>query len=68
MRASLRQILPTILPALLISGAYFAFPGHRQDYVGHYSAGFGATLAALAIALKEVPEQWFTECVPARVL
>jgi hypothetical protein len=68
MLTSLRQILPTILPALVIGSGYFAVLGHRHDYLGHFSAGFGATLAALALAFKEVPDQQFQERVPARVL
>lgn len=68
MFASLRPILPTVLPAMFIGLAYLTFLGDRHDYLGHYSAGFGATLAALAIAFKEVPDQRFIERVSARVL
>jgi hypothetical protein len=68
MLASLRSILPTFLPALFIGAGYLVFLGYRHDYLGHYAAGFGATLAALAVAVKEVPDQRFRERVPARVL
>jgi hypothetical protein len=34
----------------LVAVLFLAFLGHRSDYVGHYLAGFGATLGALGLA------------------
>ena len=68
MLASVRSILPTVLPALIIGAGYLAFLGYRHDYLGHYAAGFGGTLAALAVAFKEVPDERFLARIPARAL
>jgi hypothetical protein len=64
MREQLRAISPTILPASVVGIAYLVCLGHRHDYLGHYAAGFGATLAALAIAMEKIPESRFAERSP----
>jgi hypothetical protein len=39
---------------LVAAAGFLLFLGHRSDYVGHFLAGFGATLGALGLVL-EVP-------------
>ncbi len=36
-----------VVGAVVTAGAYFIFLGHRSDLLGHYLAGFGATLLLL---------------------
>ena len=38
-----------IVSAVVMTGAYFAFLGHRNDLLGHHLAGFGATLLLLCM-------------------
>jgi hypothetical protein len=33
--------------------------GHRRDYLGHYAAGYGGTLSALAVVLAAIPAARF---------
>jgi len=66
--SGLRQILPAVIPAALVGVGYLAFLGYRHDYLGHYAAGYGATLAALAVATKEIPDQRFLQQAPGRIL
>ncbi len=40
-----------ILAALVTGTVYLVFLGHRKDYIGHYSAGMGATLLLLCAFL-----------------
>lgn len=68
MREHLRAIAPTILPASIVGVAYLVFLGHRHDYLGHYAAGFGGTLTALAIAMEKVSETRFEQKAPFWVL
>lgn len=68
MREYLRAIAPTILPASIVGIAYLVFLGHRHDYLGHYAAGFGGTLTALAIAVERIPENRFSEKSPIWIL
>ena len=42
------QVLRNVIVSAVVSGAaYLAFLGHRSDYLGHFLAGFGATLLLL---------------------
>ncbi|MCA9187345.1 MAG: hypothetical protein R3E01_35190 [Pirellulaceae bacterium] len=47
----LRTILTTAVVGSVSAAVFLVFLGHRTDYVGHYSAGFGGTLVALAIGV-----------------
>ena len=43
-------VLRNLMVAALVTGAaYLVFLGNRSDYLGHYLAGFGATLLLLCI-------------------
>ena len=44
-----------IIPAAVVAWLYHADLGHRRDYLGHYAAGYGGTLCALACGLVLVP-------------
>ncbi|MBI4614109.1 MAG: hypothetical protein HY720_10910 [Planctomycetes bacterium] len=44
-----REMAFACVPALVLAIAFLALAGHRKDYLGHYAAGFGATLAALLV-------------------
>ncbi len=44
---------------LVLAAAYYVFLGHRDDYLGHYLAGFGATLGTLALAVSALPTARF---------
>ncbi len=35
--------------------------GHRRDYLGHYAAGYGGTLSAIAIVLAAIPATRFEQ-------
>jgi hypothetical protein len=50
-RASAVAVLPALVTALLF---YLAL-GHRRDYLGHFAAGYGATLCAAAVHLAALP-------------
>ena len=47
----LRNVLTTSVSGLVTCAAFLYFLGHRTDYVGHYSAGFGGTLIAIGIGV-----------------
>lgn len=47
----MRTVLTTFVSGLITCAAFLYFLGHRTDYVGHYSAGFGGTLLALGIGV-----------------
>ncbi len=44
-----------IIPTVVVSILYYALFPDRMDYVGHYAAGYGGTLSALAVALSQMP-------------
>jgi uncharacterized membrane protein len=59
----------SILPALAVSLLYYLLLGYRRDYLGHFAAGYGATLTATALLLAIVvtalsPDQ-FRHIVPS---
>ena len=50
-----QPLLSTSLFALLVSLTYVFFLGYRRDYLGHFAAGYGGTLCAVAAALAAIP-------------
>ncbi|MGN6546811.1 MAG: hypothetical protein ACTHK7_17275, partial [Aureliella sp.] len=42
--------------------------GHRRDYLGHYAAGYGGTLAFLALMLALIPENRFARLAGLSIL
>ena len=68
MRRNLWPILPTVLPAAFVGILYLSLFGYRGDYLGHFAAGFGATLATLAIAVVKIPDSLFSQRCAGRVL
>jgi hypothetical protein len=49
--AMARLVTLVVGPALLMSAAFLLVHADRRDYLGHFAAGYGATLAWLAIAI-----------------
>lgn len=49
-----------IVSAVVTGGAYLTFLGHRSDYLGHFLAGFGATLLLLCalVWMRKQPIGW----------
>lgn len=54
-------LLIAIIPALIVGVLYEMFLGHRHDYVGHFLAGYGATLAAGMLSLRVLPAESFEQ-------
>lgn len=54
-----RELAIAIIPPLLVGVVFELFLGHRHDYTGHFAAGFGGTLGALMVWLKEMPIERF---------
>ena len=50
-----RTLLVALLPALVIAVLFRWFLGHRSDYLGHYAAGYGGSLAAMTLVLAALP-------------
>ncbi|HEY2249927.1 MAG TPA: hypothetical protein VGH74_02660 [Planctomycetaceae bacterium] len=67
-RRNIWPILPTVVPAGFIGVLYLLLFGYRGDYLGHYAAGFGATLAVLAISVEKLPDNLFVQRCAGRVL
>jgi hypothetical protein len=55
------NLLLGIVPALLVSLAFYFLLGHRRDYLGHYAAGYGGTLCAIAIVFAAIPATHFAQ-------
>ena len=54
-----RTLLVTLLPAIGVA-VLFRWPlGHRSDYLGHYAAGYGGSLAAMTLVLAALPAKRF---------
>ncbi len=58
----------SILPALFVSLLFYGLLGHRRDYLGHYAAGYGGTLSAIAIVLAALPATAFERMAPLVVV
>lgn len=59
-----RPILMAWIPAIILGGFYFALLGYRRDYLGHYAAGYGATLAGLCAVQAAIIPQRYTQLAP----
>ena len=46
-----RTLLWMVAPALLIAIVFHIALGHRSDYLGHYAAGYGGTIAGMMFLL-----------------
>lgn len=55
MKSQAATIAVVVLPAVVASVGYQLFLGHRRDYLGHFAAGYGGTLALIAVALAMIP-------------
>lgn len=53
-----REIL-AVAPALGASLLFWLFLGHRHDYLGHFAAGYGASLCAMLVWLKSLTREQF---------
>lgn len=54
-------LVVSIVPTLLVSLLFYGLLGHRRDYLGHYAAGYGGTLCAIAIILAAIPATKFRQ-------
>lgn len=52
-----KTLIFTAAPPALACLLYYLFLGHRSDYLGHYAAGYGGTLSALALLLAIIPRR-----------
>ena len=48
-------LVVAIVPTFFVSLLFYVLLGHRRDYLGHYAAGYGGTLSAIAIVLAAIP-------------
>ena len=48
------RLLLAIAPALAIGALFELFLGHRHDYTGHLLAGYGGTLGAFMVWLRQL--------------
>ena len=44
----------SIVPAVAVGVVFEVFLGHRHDYTGHFLAGYGASLAFMMFALRQL--------------
>lgn len=49
-------LVHALLPAAMMSLAYYLFLGQRRDYLGHFAAGYGGTLIAIVLAWMVLPQ------------
>jgi hypothetical protein len=56
---SSRLLLISIVPAVASGALFELLLGHRHDYTGHFSAGYGATLAVYMVWLKQLRTSQF---------
>ena len=54
-----RAVIVAVVPAFVVAMLYYLLLGHRRDYLGHYAAGYGGTLSALAVVLSTIPANRF---------
>ncbi|MBI2479977.1 MAG: hypothetical protein HYV60_15505 [Planctomycetia bacterium] len=54
-------LVVSIVPIVLVSLLFYVLLGHRRDYLGHYAAGYGGTLSAIAIVLAGIPTAKFQQ-------
>jgi len=52
-RPSFREPV-AVVPVLAVCVIYWWFLGHRRDYLGHFAAGYGASLCAMLVWLKSL--------------
>lgn len=53
-----RLVSVSIIPAGCMLFLYECFLGHRQDYAGHFAAGYGATFVILIMWLSVRSASW----------
>lgn len=54
-------LVVSIVPTTLVSLLFYTLLGHRRDYLGHYAAGYGGTLSAIAVVLAAIPAARFEQ-------
>ena len=54
-----RALLLTIVPAAVVAMTYGVVFVGRRDYLGHYAAGYGATLGLILLAAAALPATGF---------
>ncbi len=62
------NLVVSIVPTIVVSLLFYILLGHRRDYLGHYAAGYGGTLSAIAIVLAAIPAIRFEQIAPWTVL
>jgi len=58
-RTATISVLSLVASPVVVGVMYYSFVGHRDDYLGHFLAGYAATLGAVTLALAAVPERYF---------
>lgn len=54
-------LVVAVIPTVFVSLLYYVLLGHRRDYLGHYAAGYGGTMCAIAIVLAAIPATRFSQ-------
>jgi len=57
-----------LLPASAVGIVFELFLGHRHDYVGHFLAGYGGTLAACTVWFRPMSQERLGKQRPVQVL
>lgn len=52
------------LPTILLCVAFYVLLGYRRDYLGHYAAGYGGTLAALCAIQGAISLTLYSQLAP----
>lgn len=60
----MRTILRSVAPGAAIGVLYLLFLGYRRDYLGHYAAGFGGTLTAVALLVSYLTVEKYSRSAP----
>lgn len=60
-----RAVVFACLPSLVVCLIYYVLFYYRRDYLGHYAAGYGGTLCAIAAFYGAIPARRFVRWAPA---
>lgn len=63
-----QAIVFSCLPSMIICMIYYGFFDYRRDYLGHYAAGYGGTLCAIAAFYGAIPAKRFVSWAPALLM
>lgn len=60
-----QAIVFACLPSMIICLIYYVLFSYRRDYLGHYAAGYGGTLCAIAAVYGAIPTKRFLGWAPS---